>query len=121
MKKRGNCYVTCETIYHLMGGAAAGWVPHTVRHRGDVHWFLRRRSWWDEASPPLIKKGWNYFEIFDPTAQQFPVDDPPDYSKSRGRGFLTKGPSRRARELMDRMLWQEQAAPAGRSNPRSTK
>lgn len=42
--------------------------------------------------------------ILDPTASQFKT--PPDYRKGRGRGFLTKKPSKRARELMIRMVWQ---------------
>lgn len=31
-KRRGNCYVAAEALYHLLGGKAAGYVPHTVRH-----------------------------------------------------------------------------------------
>lgn len=103
-RRKGNCYVTCEALFHLLGGKAAGWVPHSVRHEGDVHWFLRRRAWHDTARPPFIKKGWNYFDILDPTLSQFKT--PPDYMKSRGRGFLTSGPSKRAREMMERMVWQ---------------
>jgi hypothetical protein len=41
---RGNCYVTCEALYHLLGGAAAGYIPHRVRHEGDVHWYLVLRT-----------------------------------------------------------------------------
>ena len=43
--------------------------------------------------------------ILDPTRDQF-KDEPP-YQEGRGRGFLTKGPSKRAREMMERMLWQD--------------
>jgi hypothetical protein len=85
---RGNCYVTSEALYHLLGGKAAGWKPCTVHHGGEVHWYLRHESGM----------------VLDATAQQF--DDPPDYTQGRGRGFLTKQPSKRARELIERMLWQ---------------
>lgn len=82
MTSRGNCYVTCEALYHLLGGKIAGYTPHTVRHEGDVHWFL------------VLGES----TIIDPTASQFKT--PPPYHLARGRGFLTKTPSKRARELM---------------------
>lgn len=93
MKRRGNCYVTCEALYHLLGGAAAGWTPRTVRHEGDVHWYL--------VLAGLDGDG----HIVDPTASQFKT--PPPYHLGRGRGFLTKKPSKRARALMDKLVWQE--------------
>jgi len=74
--------VAAESLYHLMGGKAAGLTPHTVRVDGVVHWFLR------DASGAVL----------DPTAAQFEQEVP--YHLSRGCGFLTKAPSRRARELM---------------------
>jgi hypothetical protein len=86
---RGNCYVTSEALYHLLGGKDAGWTPQTIRHEGDVHWFLRHTSG----------------IVIDATASQF--KSPPDYSAARGRGFLTKQPSKRALLLMQRMVWQE--------------
>ncbi len=95
-KRRGNCYVTCEALYHLLGGKDAGYTPHTVRHEGTVHWYLRREQrsigglYWDT--------------IIDPTASQFKT--PPPYHLGRGRGFLTKGPSKRARAMMDKMVYQ---------------
>lgn len=92
-KLRGNCYVCCEAIYHLLGGKAAGWQPMCMRWEGDTHWFLRRRVVGD------------VYMTFDPTASQFKVK--PDYSLARGKGFLTKGPSRRARALMEKLLWQD--------------
>lgn len=85
---RGNCYVASEALYHLLGGKAAGWTPMCMRHEGSTHWFLRHRSGL----------------ILDPTRPQFRT--PPDYPRARGKGFLTKQPSRRARELMDRIVWQ---------------
>lgn len=98
--RRGNCYVTCEALYHLLGGAAAGYVPHTVQHEGAVHWYLvlRHQPWRSVRLDVVV----------DPTASQFKT--PPPYYKGRGRGFLTKRPSKRARALMERLVWQEQPA-----------
>jgi hypothetical protein len=89
---RGNCYVTCEALYHLLGGAEQGWIPMNVRHEGESHWFLEKRVW-----------GEAYVRL-DPTVSQFKTE--PDYTKARGRGFLTKEPSKRAKALMEKMLWQ---------------
>ena len=85
---RGNCYATSEALYHLLGGKRAGWKPMTVRHEGDVHWFLKHEDG----------------RILDVTVWQFRTRPP--YERARGRGFLTKKPSIRARALMERMLWQ---------------
>lgn len=86
---RGNCYVTAEALYHLMGGKEAGWTPMSMWVGDDTHWFLKHRSGL----------------IIDPTAKQF--HKKLDYSKARGRGFLTRTPSKRAKSLMDLMLWQD--------------
>lgn len=88
MKQRGNCYVTSEAVYHLLGGKASGWKPMRMRHEGDTHWFLKH------------SKGL----ILDVTSHQFKTQ--PDYTKARGAGFLTREPSKRARELMKTLLWQ---------------
>ena len=61
----------------------------TLRHEGDVHWYLRHASGL----------------VVDPTAQQFRTKPP--YGRGRGRGFLTRGPSKRARALMRVLMWQE--------------
>jgi len=95
--RRGNCYVTCEALYHLLGGAGSGWTPATLRHEGDVHWFLRRER-------PMFNGIGGGWLVLDPTAQQF--TETPPYHLARGRGFLTREPSKRAREMMERMLWQ---------------
>ena len=42
--------------------------------------------------------------IIDPTASQFKIKPP--YHRGRGSGFLTKGPSKRARALMEKLVWQ---------------
>jgi hypothetical protein len=85
---RGNCYVTSEAIYHLIGGKRAGWKPMRMRHEGETHWFLQHESGM----------------VLDATAAQFTRI--PDYTKARGCGFLTKKPSARAVALMGRMVWQ---------------
>jgi hypothetical protein len=87
--KRGNCYVTCEALFHLLGGKQAGYKPMCMRHEGDTHWFLKHQSGL----------------IIDPTVSQF--KSRPDYATAVGRGFLTKGPSLRARELMVQLVYQE--------------
>lgn len=91
---RGNCYVTCEALYHLLGGKSAGYTPHTVRHEGDVHWYL-------VLEVPVFAV---VRTIIDPTASQFKTPVP--YNKGRARGFLTKQPSKRARAMMDVLVWQ---------------
>lgn len=91
--RRGNCYVTCEALYHLLGGAEAGWVPKRFPVKGDTHWFLYN----------TVTE-----QVLDPTSQQF--DERPstdDYYFARSGGFLTKKPSKRAQAMMDLMLWQE--------------
>lgn len=98
--RRGNCYVTVEALYHLLGGKKAGWIPHTVNHEGAVHWYLVHRTW-----TKFGKYKFNHDFILDPTAKQF--NTKPPYYSGRGRGFLTKKPSERARELMGKMLWQD--------------
>jgi hypothetical protein len=87
-KVRGNCYVASEALYHLLGGSNAGWKPMNMRVGRESHWFLMH---------------WSGL-ILDPTALQFPMKL--NYSKARGRGFLTRLPSDRARRLMDKILWQ---------------
>lgn len=90
---RGNCYAASEALYHIMGGKKAGWKPMRFKIVGpnkkiDTHWFLKHTSG----------------VIVDPSVGQF--DDTPDYTKAVGSGFLTKGPSQRARKLMKELTWQ---------------
>lgn len=88
--KRGNCYAASEALYHIMGGKDSQWIPQVMRYRGDTHWFL---------------KHWSGI-ILDPSERQFDKRKP-NYSKARGTGFLTKHPSKRARELMEKLTWQQ--------------
>jgi hypothetical protein len=88
--------VTCEALYHLLGGRAGGWKPATVRHEGDVHWYLVHSSGL----------------VLDPTRAQFLRR--PDYARGRGRGFLTKRPSRAAARLILQLLYQDDKRPGVR-------
>ena len=100
-KHRGNCYVTCEALYHLLGGKKNGYMPMVMRHEGDTHWFLR----WEDPDHLVSNSMWSRPPVYlDPTASQF--KSKPRYSKARGCGFLTKKPSKRAKELMKKMVWQ---------------
>jgi hypothetical protein len=79
-------------LFHLLGGKEAGWYSRRMAWEGDMHWFLQHISG----------------TIVDPTKSQF--NDPPtvdDYFyHGIGCGFLTKKPSKRAKALMETMVWQ---------------
>lgn len=87
----GHCYIVAEAMYHH--GKAIGYNvrPMFIRHEGQPHWFV-------EAE--IVPGGWQYI---DPTASQF--ETPVPYELAKGKGFLTKQPSKRARILMERMGW----------------
>lgn len=105
-RRRGNCYYASEALFHILGGKKAGWkamrvtCTHVNTSRGivpstnrETHWFLRHESG---------------LEI-DPAGRQFEARYwwvKPDYSKARGSGFMTKKPSRRARDIIRRLTWQ---------------
>lgn len=81
----GHCYAASEAMYHTLGGKEAGWTPQSIRHEGSPHWFLKHESG----------------KILDPTGDQFKTPVPHD--QAVGKGFLTKVPSKRAREIMRRL------------------
>ena len=81
----GHCYVSCEALYSLLGGKAAGWTPMCQQHEGGPHWWLRGPSG----------------EVVDPTAAQFATPVP--YELGKGKGFLTAQPSKRARIVIQRL------------------
>lgn len=87
--KKGNCYAASEALYHLLGGKEAGWTPMVIPMSPHNHWILKHCSG----------------IIIDVTVSQF--DKPPNYNEARGCGFLTREPSRKARELMEKLVWQE--------------
>lgn len=80
----GYCYVASEAYYHLRGGKEAGLTPMNCKWEGVSHW------WIDDNG-----------EVVDITAEQFIT--PVDYSLGKGRGFLTKEPSKRAQEVIRRI------------------
>lgn len=57
-----------------------------IYHEGEPHWFLKHR---------ITGK------VVDPTAGQFKSSPP--YAKAKGKGFLTKQPSRRCRVLITKV------------------
>lgn len=81
----GHCYVASEVAFALLGGKAAGLKPVTVAHEGTIHWWIRTADGQD----------------IDLTADQFTTPVP--YEQGRCRGFLTKEPSARAREVLHRL------------------
>lgn len=84
----GHCYVASETLYHLWG-KKYGYKPRYIKIDGDTHWFLENED-----------------AIIDVTESQFKIK--PDYSKSKGSGFLTKEPSKRSVELMKRIIHEQE-------------
>lgn len=78
-------YVASEAAYHLLGGKAAGYQPVQIMHEGGSHWYLRHR------------RG-NDIRHIDITYDQF--DTPVMHFEGRSRGFLTKAPCKRSRDLI---------------------
>jgi len=83
-KRTGHCYAASEAFYHLVGGKAEGYKPMFLSHEGEPHWWIQG---------PDAK-------VWDLTSEQF--DTPVPYGQGRGKGFLTKDPSRRAADLIQR-------------------
>lgn len=88
----GHCYILSELFWHFLGGKGCGYVPQVLKWEGNTHWYLKGSK----------------NKILDLSAEQFKT--PPDYSKGKGCGFLTKKPSKRARVLFERMeqAWLKQ-------------
>lgn len=82
-KPDGNCYIASEAYYHINGGKRAGYKPMQGYHEGTSHWWL------------VNDKG----KVIDITASQFSTAV--NYSSGCGRGFLTKRPSKKAKEIID--------------------
>ena len=83
----GHCYVAAEAAYHLFA-KDEGFVPYMAKAcEGQTHWWLV-----NERTE----------EIIDPTFPQL-RGDYSLYKNGKRRPFLTKLPSKRARELMRRV------------------
>jgi len=92
MKKQqvGNCYYCSEALFHNLGGKSSGWKPMFMKVNGYPHWFLKHKSGL----------------ILDATRKQFRRKV--DYSTARGHGFLTKGPSKRGKLMMEKLTWRDE-------------
>lgn len=77
----GHCYAASEALYHML----EGYTPQNIRHEGTSHWYLKGADG----------------SILDATADQFTTPVP--YERGRGKGFLTKQPSKRAQEIIRRV------------------
>ena len=85
----GHCYVASEALYHLLF-KEIGFKPYRARdEKGITHWWLESEDGY----------------IIDPTASQY-YDRGlcPPYENKKCGGFLTKGPSFRAKMLMLRIV-----------------
>ncbi len=81
----GHCYVASEAHYHLWA-KDAGFRPFFLRWENAPHWFLMD----------------SHGEILDATAGQFQTI--PEYSQGKGKGFLTREPSKRAQTVINSYL-----------------
>ncbi len=94
-KSWGLCYTACEALWWALGGPASAWRPKRVKivsgapadYPWENHWILLN----DE------KEGRG---TLDPTADQFGYSTM-TYTHPVGCGFLTRTPSKRAREILD--------------------
>lgn len=84
----GHCYVATEVAFHRLKYLGIHSRPHFIRHEGQPHWYL------------VYGDG----HVLDYTAEQFATPVP--YHKGKGKGFLTKAPSKRARLVMERLNWK---------------
>lgn len=87
----GHCYAASESLFHLLGGKKAGYKPmccgvttHYQLGQG-THWFLVHGE-----------------RVIDPTKSQLGKQGESVYYFAKGKGFLTKRPSARAREIIRR-------------------
>lgn len=88
-RRRGNCYVATEALWHILGGRRSGWKVMRVPTAQDNHWFLQRGKL-----------------ILDPSRRQF-RKLLPFYAGAKRAGFLTRQPSKRAKALIQQLTWQE--------------
>lgn len=97
----GCCYPAAEALYHLWG-RDHGFIPHYISYEVlpgiiTTHWFLANGG---NGICPVV---------YDPTGFQFDNDDVGlgrkiDYTLGKRCGFLTKQPSKRAKQIMEQMI-----------------
>lgn len=83
----GHCYVASEALYYLLGGKPMMWKPMYMVYNRQPHWFLHHQ----------------FGVILDVTGSQFGTKGLLPYHTARGKGFLTKQPSKRAQILINRI------------------
>jgi len=83
----GHCYVATEGLYHLL--QSSEYFPHCARDEdGIVHW------WLEDGTGNRI----------DATREQYDLEKKlPPYDKGKKKWFLTKIPSKRTQELLNRI------------------
>jgi len=87
-KTAGHCYAASEALYHILGGKQNGFTPQVGRFKHGTHWWLKDKNG----------------NIIDVTADQFYYKNTfPPYKNSKGSGFLTKQPSKRAKIIIERI------------------
>lgn len=96
----GFCYTASEAVYHLSEDPLLPWCARYGPRSHQTHWYLT-----------LAETG----DIVDVTGSQFAdMDAYALYDHGVRKGFLTKGPSKRARLVLDRIdrrSYWKQAAP----------
>lgn len=81
----GHCYVASEAYFHVLG-KSNGFAPKMLSGEGWTHWWLEN------------KQG----EIIDLTQEQVGQLDGFAYEAGKGKGFLTRDPSKRAQIALAR-------------------
>lgn len=87
----GHCYVATEAAYHLFA-KSEGFVPYMAKIGDSTHWWLANEQTGEILDPTFPQLKGN-FEI---------------YAEGRRRAFLTKKPSKRAQEVIRRLMAQTQ-------------
>jgi hypothetical protein len=84
----GHCYAASEALWHALGGMDSPWRPVVAKDEEGTHWWLTN-----------LETG----EIADPTSDQYTSrGEEPPYHAGRRVGFLTKNPSKRAAQIIQR-------------------
>jgi hypothetical protein len=92
----GNCYYSSEALYYILGDKKSGWEPMFIPRKATenrvFHWYLKHK-----------KTG----IILDPARLQFKNLKEIPYEAGKPRKFLTKNPSRRAKDMMAVLTWEQ--------------